>query len=485
METPEGIFHASILLNSRRIALVDSSTAIETSYWELGKLAAGVEELRKARHAKTLCIILRKSELFYASVVSGILFGKPFLILDTDTPERRILEIVSKFPDPIIIHDASLDSELIGHNLKLATIKDVPKATLPLQVSAADGDPSYYVCTSGSTGEPKIVEGRHSALKAFSDWASSYYEVDSNTRWAQYSSVGFDLTLADIVTVLPFGGYLVSISTDFDRLRPSLVIEKHQITHWHSVPSVIPFLVSESAKEVSDSPITFSFGGEPLFREEVEKLWRAYPQAKIFNIYGPTEGTIIFMSHEVTPEDLHYDAMPLGKPIQGWDILLRPVDEYNEFEATVVSPYIAKGYLGDDQGDFGSVTGNGSNVPTFGTGDILKLQNGQLFFSSRLDGLVKIRGVRIEVGEVEASAREVGAANPVAFVDGSYLHLAFEASIELADGKKLKALLADILPRSRQPSIYSCVDRLPRSTNGKIDRQATALKLRRYPDEDV
>ena len=273
------------------------------------------------------------------------------------------------------------------------------------------------------------------------------------------------------------------MKSDFDRLRPNIAIAKYKITHWHSVPSAIPFLVSHNIDKLLELPKVFSFAGEPLYREHVSKLWRAYPQARIVNTYGPTEGTIIFMAHEVSKDDLSYETMPLGTPIHGWDLILQPVDHYRRFVCIVVSENIAKGYYGRESGGFGSISVNGSSTPTFNTGDILNLEDGKLFFSHRTDGMVKLRGVRIELGEIESVARGAGAANPVAFIDGSYLHLVFEASDAVNEKEVIEAKLSQLIPKSRQPSLILCVDRLPRSSNGKIDRAATATKYRRYSDE--
>ena len=107
---------------------------------------------------------------------------------------------------------------------------------------------SYYIATSGSTGVPKLVQVFHDQTIPFIDWAVPFYEVNHNCRWGQFSSIGFDLSLVDFLTALCGGATLVSLSAQIDRIRPARAVLRSRITHWHSVPSLIPYFSAGTAK---------------------------------------------------------------------------------------------------------------------------------------------------------------------------------------------------------------------------------------------
>lgn len=478
------LLEASFDRNSDKDAVVFASTDARLSYEKLRMLASHLNTNLCTLSPATLVIRLPKSEAFYAAVVSCLIYGRDFCCIADDLPEQRFEEIVLLFDGAIILHDGARElNDLSSNAIAISTEVAFSETSAASPVSTQRTDPYYYISTSGSTGLPKLVQGRQNALAPFVKWAVDFYNVNESTRWAQYSSVGFDLTLVDIVTTLTKGGCLVSLDSDFDRLRPTYSIQRLRITHWHSVPSAIPALSSKELDPEAQKPSVFSFCGEPLYKEDIERLWSLFPEARVVNTYGPTEGTLFCMAHEVDKGDLTYQTMPLGKPVPGWNILLDPREGYDEFECVLVSRHLAAGYVGDEQGGFGDMSRGEETEGFYLTGDILRLCDGKLFFARRTDRMVKIKGVRIELGEIEAAARQSGAANPVAFVDGKNLHLAFEESPTITTGEELSSRLKNCLPRSKLPSIISCVEQLPRLLNGKIDLRTTAETLRRQSNE--
>ncbi|MFF5182136.1 AMP-binding protein [Micromonospora sp. NPDC000316] len=469
----------ALIDHTDRIAVVQAATGQQTSYSELEQLAAGLDHVLGGYETHVLIILLPKSPLYYAAILRCLVLGLPFCCLDEATPLPRIREVCRQLERPLILGDITSPSEPLS-GIPTLSSKVVSPKSLHLNPSGDSEDAHYYIATSGSTGTPKLIRGRQSALAGFVDWAIPFYRVDVDTRWAQFSSTGFDLTLVDIVTVLSAGGRLVALSSRFDRLLPSHAIERFDITHWHSVPSAIPFLVASHGQGITKSPEVFTFCGEPLYREPTAQLRSIYPEARIINTYGPTEGTLFFMAHEVTAEDLEYESMPLGKPIPGWEILLKPGDTYGELECIIISDRIAAGYVEGPGKEFGYCTIEGRQTRTFQTGDILHLKDSKLFFTRRGDRMVKIKGERVDLGEIEAIARLAGASNPVAFKDGEHLHLVFEELNDAPKPARIRATFSEHLPEWLHPSLISSLPSLPRNANGKINRTRISLDLGRY-----
>src|SRR5262249_15539874 len=155
---------------------------------------------------------------------------------------------------------------------------------------SSNREANYFIATSGSTGKPKLVNVPHDRTIPFIEWAIEFYGIDNDCRWAQFSSIGFDLSLVDFLAVFCGGGTLVPLSSLVDRLRPARAVTRAKITHWHSVPSMIPYFLQDTSNlgQVTGCRV-FSFCGEPFLRTHAESLAERYPGARIINTYGPTE----------------------------------------------------------------------------------------------------------------------------------------------------------------------------------------------------
>lgn len=464
--------------------MIEASSGAETTYGELADLVAGLDLALSAHDARVLVIALPKSALYYAAVVRCLIRQLPFCCVDEDTPSRRIREVCQQLGTPVLLGTIS-DLVLSGEVVALSP-GEISPSKCPLKGGTDNPDAPYYIATSGSTGSPKLIRGRQASLAHFAEWSIPFYGVSNATRWAQFSSTGFDLTLVDIVTVLPAGGALVALHSKFDRLVPTLAIKRFGVTHWHSVPSAIPHLLATpKSSDETKHAIVFTFCGEPLFPQPTASLMAAYPGARIVNTYGPTEGTLFFMAHEVTSQDLQYETIPLGSPIPGWNMILHPSSTYDELECTICSDLIAFGYLGAGNEKFGSIQIDGQATRVFRTGDLLCVRDNRIFFVRRNDRMVKISGLRVDLAEIEALARSAGVANPVAFKDGRYLHLAYEKTMENPAQSEIVRAYGERLPLQLVPTLFSEVAVLPRSLNGKINHQDIQRQLARYRDEDI
>ncbi|WP_286830232.1 MULTISPECIES: AMP-binding protein [Kordiimonas] len=466
--------NASINQYSERIAVEDSSKDWALTYAELRARANDLFFSLEPQSDWVLILYVDKSIQYYACMAACFLFEVDFCPVDPQTPVAKLLEISLQFENATILTDTSERFEHIAplypKVIQFPEKKDDIHTRSKKPSNQRRQAPRYFIATSGSTGKPKIVSVPHDNTSDFVKWAVSFYKVDSHTRWSQFSSIGFDLSIVDFLTVLCGGGTLISIASNIDRLRPGKTIQKACITHWHSVPSIIPYVLSETAETTNCT--LFSFCGEPLASANVEELAKKFPRARIVNTYGPTEGTLFCSFYEYEgPHAVSTDTIPIGKAIPGWNFILVP--EQEGLRLVLVSKNISSGYVGITSDKFKEIDFSGTILRSFDTGDFFRLEDGELVFSHRQDGMVKVSGNRIDLGEIEAACQRNGLQNPIAFIDQGRIIVCSEG-VEQPDDRVLREKLGTILPTYAIPSTFILQPSHPRTTNGKIDRLIVA-----------
>lgn len=463
---------SSIQFNSSRIAIEDSAGNWTISYTELYNQSIIISRWAEQYQGATIIYYGNKSKDYYYFAVGCFTNALNFCPVDIQTPIKRLLEIVAQFESAIIVTDSHEFFTFIeSHSQPVVQVSDCQviaeaKNNSVLRSTAKNCIPEYFVATSGSTGVPKIVCVPQDHATDFVKWSVPFYCVNANTRWAQFSNIGFDLSIVDLLTVLCGGGTLVSVSSRLDRSRPARTIEKANITHWHSVPSVIPYLLSD-CKKVSETCKLFTFCGEPLSTIDIERLVSFYPKARIINTYGPTEGTLFCSYYEYMHGlKIRESTLPIGRPIPGWDFVL--LKEKDGFRLIIVSPNAANRYAGTTTKQFSHIDVFDTHVPAFDTGDFFIQKDCELFFSHRLDGMIKINGNRVDLGGIEAICKRLGLQNPVALLANGKIVVWAEGKGENED--ELRRKLFDTLPVYSVPSSINFHELHPRTSNGKIDR---------------
>ena len=426
-----------------------------------------------------LVLYMEKSDRYYACLGCCFLHSLSFCPVDIGNPINRLLEIAGQLENSVII----TDDELVDKELRKrgAACFRIPSSFNGIKsrpnLEESDQRPArYFIATSGSTGVPKLVEVPHDRTIAFIKWAIQFYQINGECRWAQFSSIGFDLSLVDFLAVVCGGGTLVSLSSQVDRLRPAKTVERMKITHWHSVPSMIPYFLQEKAiADEKESCRVFSFCGEPFLKSHAELLAKRYPFARIVNTYGPTEGTLFCSYFEFRLDDrsITEPTLPIGQPIPSWNFVLLPEDEYSRL--VIVSENIANGYVGQKSELFSSVTIFDREMRAYDTGDYFLFAGSHLYFSHRRDGMVKVNGTRIDLGEIELAASRVGLTNPVAIAKNNSIILAAEGATR--PFLEVSAELAEFLPEIYLPSEIVFFESLPRTLNGKLDRRGILTKI--------
>jgi amino acid adenylation domain-containing protein len=354
---------------------------------------------------------------------------------------------------------------------------------------------AYLLFTSGSTGIPKGVIVSHRNVRAFVDFMVDRYQVEEDDRFSQMFDMTFDLSVFDMFVCWERGACLCC-PTQKDLVSPGKFLREARLTIWFSVPSTAVFMRRLGLLKPDRYPsLRLSlFCGEPLPVSIATAWLEAAPNSVVENLYGPTELTIACTFYRweprTSPQESELDVVPIGRPYPG----MRPLvvdDDFNEVgpgqpgELLMAGPQMSLGYWKDPEKTAAAfVMPPGHDELYYRTGDRVRrpLGDGPLTHLGRTDSQIKIRGHRVELGEIEAVVRRVSGFDGViaiAWPATSSGYDAVEAFIEggTADVSALRSAIAAELPEYMVPRRIHFLKRLPRNLNDKFDRAVMAKML--------
>jgi non-ribosomal peptide synthetase-like protein len=353
-------------------------------------------------------------------------------------------------------------------------------AEMPARAPGLSKDhPAYLIYTSGSTGTPKAIVISHRNICHFLRSGNAFYGMGADDIVFQGASVAFDLSMEEIWTPYLVGATLFVASPEMmgDAEKLPMVLTEAGVTVIDTVPTLLGILPADVP-----SLRLILLGGEALPPSIVQK-W-AKPGRRILNTYGPTEATVVATATEVKPGE----TVTIGRPIPnytayvvGEDLKLLPPGEQGEL--LIGGPGVASGYHGRPEltaekfivNPFG---GAGGDPVLYRSGDAVSLDDaGNIVFHGRIDDQIKIRGFRVELGEIETKLSGEPGVNQAAVVlredDGIERLVAFvvgEPGVAL-DAAVLRAALREKLPPYMVPAHFEAVGSLPRMVSGKVDRK--------------
>ena len=485
VEDPTGSWtYAQLLDQSRRLA------------WKLR--ACGVER------GSVVAIQAHRSSSLVWSVLGVLEVGAAFLLLDPSYPEAHRMRLVrlaqpSAFLSMEATEDLSADFAACLVDLGCAQLEipiwspdgtveafaDQPTKSLGIELSPEDLAAVGF--TSGSTGEPKGILGRHGPLTHFLPWQRDHFGLTQDDRYSLLSGLAHDPLQRDLFTPLCLGATLVI--PDPDRLFEAGAIadwlRREQITIAHLTPAMARLAVEGEPEPLPDLRRVF-LTGDVLTRRDVLALGRLAPEVECVNFYGSTETQRAVGCCEVDPVDLSDDGpeiQPLGRGVADVQLWVmgpggRPAGVGELGEVWVRSPHLARGYLGLPGLTADRFRPDAGGERMYRTGDVGRyLPDGQVVFVGRADRQVQIRGFRVEPGEVEGvfcrlpSVRE---AVVLAHGEDERKQLtAFVVAEPTAahEARGLRREVRDHLPAHLVPSEVHFLEALPLTPNGKLDRK--------------
>ncbi|MGC1198800.1 MAG: amino acid adenylation domain-containing protein, partial [Geitlerinemataceae cyanobacterium] len=472
------------------------------SYHELyrsARLLAGVLQDAGVGKRDVVAVCGDRSFGIIASMLGVFFSGGVLLTIDRNLPPQRqavmLRESQAKY---LLCVGESITAEIPTVKVDAQTGKPL-NAPLNARVSGNfilptidPDDPAYLFFTSGTTGVPKGVLGRHKGLAHFLTWQRETFNINRHDRAAQLTGLSFDVVLRDIFLALTSGATLCLPDANVNLSAKSVLpwLKKQGITLLHTVPSLAQSWIVDRPHDISLRSLSkIFFAGEPL-TDNLIRAWRqAFPEAgEIINLYGPTETTLAKFGYRV-PQTALPGIQPVGFPqpsvqglIVGKNHRLCGIGEAGEI--VIRTPFRSLGYLNASQRDVRRfVTNPWRNDATdilYQTGDRGRYRpDGSMEILGRIDRQVKIRGVRIEPGEIEAVLNvhpAVAGAVVVVREDSPgnkrLVAYAVRQRGEETTTIKVREFLKGKLPQFMLPEAIVLLDSLPLTPNGKIDRRA-------------
>lgn len=449
------------------------------TYRELVERAAGIADALRELGVvpETRVGICATRDVGYVVAAVGVLFsGGCYVPLDPGGPRRRQLEIVADAGVTIVVGDAAAAE--FGDVPGIETLAP-PAPAQPRPCPATEHNTCHVVYTSGSTGRPKGVLTTHRNLAAFVAGWQELYPVEPGTRALGMSSLGFDAATIDLYVPLTAGGQVQLLPAE-DRADPERLrrfLAAHEVERGFITPTMLSMI------DPADVPgwRLVECGGEAVPADLVAR-WA--PGRRVVNVYGPTETTVSVLTTDLTATT---GPVPLGRPTPGHrvhivDDRFRPVPRGEVGELVVGGPGVSNGYLNRPdltaERFVSDPFGTRPSARLYRTGDrVYETADGDIVYVDRVDRQVKVRGQRIELGEVEAVLAEhpgvrQAAVEAVPGPGGARL-VAFLAPATAPTEVELAEFTGDRLTSAMRPALVVRRDELTvNPLTGKLDRPA-------------
>lgn len=494
--------------------------SIESEVQTYAELAAAAGQISTCLQTSTATgqntCILATGRTFagFASILGILGAGKIYVPVSSDASHERAISISSlTSPVAIIVDHKGFDvAKLIAQNAAQPLVIILPEHELSAddrddfnshkvydksdlhqlsqEFKPVDVSPkslAYILFTSGTTGEPKGVPIRQESIVQYVQSMASLYPLLPTDRCTQLFELTFDLSAHDMFVTWNAGACLF-VPHRGVALFSSDIVMSHELTVWFSVPSV----VSELMRSRKLTPNVFPnlrlafFCGERMSIELAQAMKIAAPNALLVNLYGPTEATIAFTHFAWGGRDLPEIChdLPIGHPLPGQQVFLldpnrQPVPPNTIGEMYLVGSQVSDGYWKNSTQTVARyhnlVFNNQTPLHAYATGDLaINIPDLGLVFRGRIDDQVKLHGVRIELGAIEAAVRRVsGNQQAAAMVWPQDYPTKLIVYVEKSDVSATDILekCRNLLPHHEQPHEIIEIDRLPLTSNGKMDRK--------------
>ncbi|GAA3348206.1 non-ribosomal peptide synthetase [Amorphoplanes nipponensis] len=494
-ETPAGLLHDAFFARARRepdrVALAWGTDGSAT-YGELAAAALRVAGLLRAHGVgpgDPVAVTVAKGPEQITAVLGVLAAGGVYVPVGCDQPDRRRDRIYADAGVRCVLVSGAAAGQSRPDGLPVLDVA-APAEALPAPAPVAAGELAYVIYTSGSTGEPKGVEITHRAALNTIVAVNERFGVGRDDRVLAVSALDFDLSVYDIFGLLSAGGAVVLVE-ERDRKEArswALAARRWGVTVWNSVPTLLEmFLYAAEGVDEPVLPRLVLVSGDWVAVDLPARLRALRADARFVALGGATEAAIWSNLLEVGEVEPGWRAIPYGFPLPRQQF--RVVDERGRDcpvwvpgELWIGGAGVARGYRNDaERTSAAFVTHEGGRW--YRTGDRGRyLPDGMLEFLGRTDAQVKIRGNRIELGEVAAALRRhPGVSDAVVLAAGDKRDQLAAAVTGQPEGgpEALRRTAAELLPPYMVPDTVAVVESFPLTGNGKVDRRQLATLLRR------
>lgn len=448
---------------------------------------------------QNIALFLEKGPELIGSILGVLKYGGVFVPLDTKYPEQRIKLMLDEVQaEWLVLHSRDLERvqewfKADRRQLKLLIVDQLP-LDLPASFLVQEGEEQkhcYIYFTSGSTGKPKGVLGRCRSLQHFIEWEIGEFAVDEYLSFGQFTSPSFDPFLRDIFVPLATGATICIPASEEVMLDPAKLvdwIEENGINFMHMTPSLFKNMLPALTKDRLGSLRYILLAGEMLRGNDIRAFVQLFGERiQLVNLYGPSETTLAKFYYFIRPGDEARTNLPVGLPIDRTEaLILNSRGELCEMgsigEVYIRTPFISSGYYNQPELTRAVFLKNPFNDNPrdiiYKTGDLGRLlPDGVLELVGRSDHQIKIRGVRIEPGEIENCLLGHSEIKEAVVIDrpgadgepilATYLVAATDRQLPVYE---LRKYLEKHLPRYMLPNYYIYLPTLPYNVNGKLDR---------------
>ncbi|MBC9929269.1 non-ribosomal peptide synthetase [Chitinophaga qingshengii] len=489
----------------QQVQLAAGNTAIscgdrQMSYGELDEQSNKVANWLRSNGAgngSLVALLIDRSPEMIAAIIGVLKCGATYLPIDPDLPQQRIDFLLNDSNAGWIVADQVYVAK-ISCGVKVLLTDDEAWKTAsvqPLEVKVHPDDAAYVIYTSGTTGLPKGVMVSHRSVVRLLFNDASLFDFSDTDVWTLFHDYNFDFSVWEIFGALLYGGRLVIVTKEVARDPRQFLglVMKQGITVLNQTPSAF-YAFGEAAltalPAAAELPLkTVVFGGEALAPSRLKNWINRYPAVDLINMYGITETTVHVTYKKITVEDIANGTSNIGKPLPTLELLV--LDSRGQLvpagvkgELYVGGEGLAIGYLNQPllTAERFVVHPFKSGQRLYKTGDCVRMKtDGDLEYFHRLDHQVKLRGYRIEPGEIENQLLRLPGIKGVVVLaetdeEGHQSLCAYLSGATGISGEEMRKFAASCLPPYMVPAAFVSLEKFPLTNNNKIDHTA----LRKY-----
>ena len=503
-------FMQQIKINPNKLAIKTNNKSY--SYKALNKYSTRVamqilEKKQKIvidNRKKTIGLLLGHTADMIIAMLGVLKSDNIYVPLDSNYPLKRLAYMLSDSEAKYIITNnknldlaVKLENEICDNDIEIINIDTLDKniEVKDLELQTDSNDLAYILYTSGSTGKPKGVMQTHENIIYFIDNYKRELSITNEDNMTLFSSFSHDGAVMDVYGALLNGAtlFLLDVKKESNFLSLSDWIYDNNITIWHSVPTLFRYFVRKIKNGSRLDSLRFIvLGGEAVLRKDIDMFQKIFNKTKLYNLYGQTESSFNCGQAISTQDDVN--KILIGAPISDTSILVVDengfeVDPFEVGEIFIASKYVSPGYWRDDELTSKVFVESQEFERIYKTGDLGRLLlDGSIEFIGRKDFQTKIRGYRVELGEIEGKLLGYEDITDAVVIPmdnekgekNLYAYMVVKKEVVVSE---LRAYLSNELPDYMIPSQFIKLDKIPLTQSGKTDRKSlinvkgTLLKL--------